>query len=100
MRDVEILTDLLVKKDTHTVGMAVQINKKGVEANISGSEMKLEFQSLNVILTYLKGQKQAVRFGDWSDQDRKVIDKYQLLTAKEFVYVLNMVSRACHTKGR
>jgi obg-like ATPase 1 len=66
---------------------------QNVERGLGGREKKLEFDCLEKVLAYMVDQRKAVRFGDWTPFEVEVLNRFQLLTAKEVVYLVNLSKR-------
>jgi obg-like ATPase 1 len=66
---------------------------QNVERGLGGREKKLEFDCLEKVLSYMVDQRKAVRFGDWTPFEVEVLNRFQLLTAKEVVYLVNLSKR-------
>lgn len=45
------------------------------------------------VLEWLNEHRLPVRFGTWTAHDVEVLNKFQLLTAKEVVYLVNLSKR-------
>ena len=45
------------------------------------------------VLEWVLEKRKPVRFGDWTAHDVEVLNKFQLLTAKEVVYLVNLSKR-------
>lgn len=45
------------------------------------------------VLEWMVEHRKPVRFGNWTAQDVEALNKFQLLTAKEVVYLVNLSKR-------
>ena len=92
VRDMQIITQELVLKDLSIVKNEVESKRKNVDRGVGGKDAKMEFQSLEKIVACLEEGK-PVRFGSWSPLDIEVLNKRQLNTAKEVVYLINLSAK-------
>ena len=92
VRDMQIITQELVLKDLTIVKNEVESKRKNVDRGVGGKDAKMEFQSLEKIVACLEEGK-PVRFGSWSPLDIDVLNKRQLNTAKEIVYLINLSAK-------
>lgn len=72
---------------------AVEKERKNVERGVGGRERKQEWESHVKVLEWLNEKRLPVRFGTWTAQDVEALNKFQLLTAKEVVYLVNLSKR-------
>lgn len=93
VRDIEIINEELLLKDIELLTNAVEKERKNVERGVGGRERKQEWESQVKVLDWLNEHRLPVRFGTWSAQDVEVLNKFQLLTAKEVVYLVNLSKR-------
>eukprot|EP00968_Pinguiococcus_pyrenoidosus_P028971 scaffold8229_cov239-Pinguiococcus_pyrenoidosus.AAC.2 len=99
VRDLEIVDDELMIKDMNLLDNAIEGMRKNVERKVGGRERQLEFESLQKALAFMREEGKPVRFGNWTSQDIEVLNRYQLLTAKEVVYLVNLSKRDYMRKG-
>lgn len=99
VRDLEIVEDELLIKDTNLIRKLIEGMRKNVERGVGGREKALEFESLEKVLAFLETERKAVRFGQWTPQDIETLNKYQLLTAKEVIYLVNLSKRDYLRRG-
>lgn len=91
IRDMEIINDEFIAKDIQRVRTEIENNEKNVARGVGGKEKKLEFECWQKIHTYLLEERKAVRLKeDWSPLEISVLNRLQLLTAKEIVYLVNL----------
>jgi obg-like ATPase 1 len=90
VRDIGIINDELLLKDIATIQHTIQSMARTVERGIAPRERQLEYQTLQKVLDFMQNEHKAVRFGTWTPNDIEVLNKYQLLTAKEIVYLVNL----------
>jgi obg-like ATPase 1 len=90
MRDIDLLIDEMVKFDLQDVRLEANRMGKLVEARAGGSQLSAEYKAIQRIQKFLLEENKPLRFGSWEDQDVALVQRLQLLTAKEPVYVLNM----------
>ena len=67
----------------------LELKRKSVDRGLGGKEAKMEFVTLEKIHAWLVSGKD-VRLGDWSAFDVECLNRYQLLTAKPVVYMINL----------
>jgi obg-like ATPase 1 len=92
VRDIEIINEELRLKDVDMLSKAIEKDRKLVERGGATREMKLNWDVLLKVHEYLDSGK-LIRFGDWTPFEVEVLNKLQLLTAKEVVYLVNLSSR-------
>ena len=88
-RDLEIIHSELLKKDIALIAAKVEVSRKNVERGLGGKEAKAEFEVLERVLKLMEGGTD-VRCGEWGAFDVEVLNKYQLLTAKPMIYLVNL----------
>ncbi|CAB1113913.1 unnamed protein product [Ectocarpus sp. CCAP 1310/34] len=93
VRDIEIINEELLLKDIELLTNAVEKERKNVERGVGGRERKQEWESQVKVLDWLNEHRLPVRFGTWTAHDVEVLNKFQLLTAKEVVYLVNLSKR-------
>ncbi|CAM9353699.1 unnamed protein product [Phaeothamnion confervicola] len=93
VRDIDIINEELLLKDIETVTSSVDRERKNVERGLGGREKKLEWDAWVKVLQHLEEQRRPIRFGDWSIFEIEVLNRMQLLTAKEVVYLVNLSAR-------
>ena len=93
VRDIDIINEELLLKDIEAIQKAVDKERKNVERGLGGREKKLEFDDLEKVLNYMVNDRKAVRFGDWTPHEVETLNRFQLLTAKEVVYLINLSKR-------
>ncbi|CAN0410985.1 unnamed protein product, partial [Discosporangium mesarthrocarpum] len=71
----------------------VERERKNVERGLGGREKKAEWETHVKTLQYLEETRKPVRFGTWTAHDVETLNKIQLLTAKEVVYLVNLSKR-------
>jgi obg-like ATPase 1 len=86
IRDVTIITNELILKDIQFMETKVDQLSKAVK---SQKEKKHEFEFSQKVLDSLKANKE-IRFGDWKAQEIEWLNEWQLLTAKQVVFLVNM----------
>lgn len=89
VRDLEIIHNELLKKDIAIVQVKVDAMRKNVERGAGGKEAKEEFALLEKLLAWMQSGKD-VRMGDWTGAEIEILNKYQLITAKPVVYLVNL----------
>ncbi|CAM9743735.1 unnamed protein product, partial [Choristocarpus tenellus] len=72
---------------------AVERERKNVERGLGGREKKAEWETHVKVLQFLEEERKPVRFGTWTAAEVEVLNKFQLLTAKEVVYLVNLSKR-------
>jgi obg-like ATPase 1 len=90
VRDIGIINDELLLKDIAIIQRAMESMARNVERGTAPREKQLEYQILQKILEFMQNEHKAVRFGVWAPNDIDVLNRYQLLTAKEIVYLVNL----------
>ena len=86
LRDKEILDTELILKDLETVQKRMQSIEKEVRANVNGA--KEEQELIQKILMLLDSGK-LICDQAFTDDENEILKKYQLLTSKPRLYVLN-----------
>ena len=86
---MDIIHSELLKKDIALVSAKVEGSRKNVERKLGGKEAKEEFDCLEKVLKWMETGKE-VRQGDWSTLEIEVLNRYQLLTAKPVIYLVNL----------
>lgn len=87
-RDLDIIHNELLKKDIAIVRGKMEPMKKSVERGMK--EVKEEYAVLEKLLKHMEVDGKDVRVGEWSPQEIEWLNKYQLLTAKPVIYLVNM----------
>ncbi|KAG5182386.1 OLA1, Obg-like ATPase 1 [Tribonema minus] len=93
VRDIAIITEELLLKDIEVITKVVEASRKNVERGLGGREKKLEFECLEKVLAWMRDERKQVRFGEWTPAEVEVLNRHQLLTAKEIVYLVNLSKR-------
>lgn len=88
-RDLDIIHHELRKKDIALVSGKIEGMRRNVERGIGGKEAKEEFQGLEKALKWLEEGKD-IRTGEWTGAEIETLNKYQLLTAKPVIYLVNL----------
>lgn len=90
VRDLEIVSDELILKDLEFVELAVEkLEKNTKKPGAVGAQAVQELELMTRVLDMLyEGQK--VKLGQWSDEDIEILNRYNFLTAKPSVYLLNV----------
>lgn len=91
-RDLEIIHNELLKKDIAILQGKIESMRRNVERGLGGKEAKEEFQTLEKVLKTME-DGQEVRNGEWTGVEIEVLNKYQLLTAKPVIYLVNLSER-------
>lgn len=86
IRDIKIINEELSKKD---IDYLTKLCNSLERPSMGDKEKKKEFDVAKKALTCLQEGK-AVRFEDWKGQEIPYLNKYQLLTAKPVIYLVNM----------
>lgn len=87
IRDIEIINFELIMADLTTVEN--RLSKVGRKAKSNGKEALAEVAVLNKLNEVLKEAKPA-RSLEFSKEEKKIVDGYNLLTAKPMIYVANL----------
>ncbi|CAM9272391.1 unnamed protein product [Chrysoparadoxa australica] len=99
VRDIDIINEELLLKDIELLTNSIERDRKNVERNLGGKEKKMEFASLEKALAYLQETRKPIRFGEWTACDIDALNKQQLLTSKEVVYLVNLSKNHFLRKG-
>ena len=87
--DLEIIHSELRLKDLSIVTNKVDSMRKNVERKVGGTEALEEFNCLEKMKACMEAGKD-LRVGDWSPAEIEVINKYNMITAKPMVYLVNL----------
>lgn len=90
VRDIGIINEELLLKDIAIIQRGIDSMARNVERGTATREKQLEHTSLVKVLDFMQNERKAVRFGTWTPNDIDVLNRYQLLTAKEVVYLVNL----------
>lgn len=88
-RDLEIIHNELRKKDIALVKTKVEQMGKNVARGQGGKEAKEEFACIEKALKFME-EGNDIRTGEWSTAEIEHLNKYQLLTAKPVIYLVNL----------
>lgn len=89
-RDLDIIHNELLKKDIGMIKTKIDQLRKPVELGRASKEQKEEWNLLERLLNHCEAESKEVRHGDWKPEDIETLNKYQLLTAKPVIYLVNM----------
>ena len=87
--DLEIIHAELRLKDLAIVTAKVDGMRKNVERKVGGKEALEEFQCLEKMQALMTEGKD-LREGSWSPAEVDVVNKYNMITAKPMVYLVNL----------
>ena len=87
--DLEIIHSELRLKDLAIVTNKVESMRKNVERKVGGKEAAEEFACLEKMVAIMTEGKD-IRMGDWSPAEIETINKYNMITAKPMVYLINL----------
>jgi obg-like ATPase 1 len=90
--DLEIIHSELRLKDLAIVTAKVDGMRKNVERKVGGKEALEEFNCLEKMKALMESGKD-IRFGDWSPAEIEVINRYNMITAKPMIYLVNLSER-------
>mmetsp|Transcript_20216 Transcript_20216/g.26714 ORF Transcript_20216/g.26714 Transcript_20216/m.26714 type:complete len:396 (+) Transcript_20216:80-1267(+) len=93
VRDMEIIQEELLAKDIEQIRNFVEGAQKNVERGVGGKEKKAEFDICVRVLEFMETENKPIRFGNWGSAEIEVLNRFQLLTAKEVVYLVNLSKR-------
>jgi len=98
VRDLDIILNELIEKDIETAQKALEAAQKGLRGNEKNKSKILELEVVTKICDMLKERKQ-VRFGDWKANEVDIVNNLYFLTAKPFIYLVNMNEKDYIRKG-
>jgi len=98
VRDLEIILNELIEKDIDTAQKALEAAQKALRGNEKNKSRVLEVEVITRIAEMLKEKKQ-VRFGDWKVNEVEIVTNLFFLTAKPFIYLVNMTEKDYIRKG-
>ena len=87
--DLEIIHQELRLKDLSIVTNKIESMRKNVERKVGGKEALEEFQVLEKMQACMLAGKD-LRMGEWMPLDIEIINKYNMITAKPVVYLVNL----------
>jgi len=90
IRDLAIINNELMMKDTSILAKRIEAEAKNVERGVGGKEKKKEFETWEKAHKFLTEEKKDILCGTWSPFDIEVLNKLQLLTAKPVIYLVNL----------
>jgi obg-like ATPase 1 len=100
VRDITIINDELRFKDLESCENFISANETNVNRGVGGREKRFEFDTIVKVRDYLvENEHSAVRFGEWEPNEVEVLNRFQFLTAKEMVYLVNLSKRDFLRKG-
>jgi obg-like ATPase 1 len=89
-RDLDIIHNELLKKDVATIQGKIEALKRPIELKRASKDQEAEYKLLLTLQNWCEVEKKEVRHGDWKPEDIETLNKYQLLTAKPVIYLVNM----------
>lgn len=89
VRDMETIHNELRLKDLQACQSAANGMQKNVERGVGGKEKKYEYDTLRKVEEWLESGKD-VRAGKWAGNEIEVLNRYQFLTAKPMIYLVNL----------
>lgn len=98
VRDLEIILNELFEKDLEVAIKAQDAAQKALRGQEKNKTKQLELQIVTKALDMLKEKKQ-IRFGDWKVNEIDTINSLCFLTAKPFIYLVNMSEKDYIRKG-
>jgi len=93
VRDMEIIQEELMAKDIEQLTNHTEGIRKNVERGVGGKEKKAEYDTCCKVLNFLQEERKPIRFGTWTSLEIDTLNKFQFLTAKEVVYLVNLSKR-------
>jgi obg-like ATPase 1 len=87
--DLEIIHSELRLKDLAIVTNKIESMRKNVERKVGGKDALEEFNCLERMAA-LMSEGKDIRQGDWSPIEIEVINRYNMITAKPMVYLINL----------
>jgi obg-like ATPase 1 len=90
VRDLDIIHTELRKKDIAFVTSKMEVVAKNAERKLGGKETIEELNLLKKASKLLIEDDKDIRTGDWTSIEIDILNKYQLLTAKPVVYLVNL----------
>lgn len=98
VRDIKIIQDELRLKDLDRVTKSAEGMQKNVERGVGGKEKKLEYDTLLKVKEVLEAGRD-VSFEKWGINEVEILNKYQFLTAKPVVFLVNVSKKSYLAKG-
>lgn len=96
IRDIETINLELILSDMEMIERALEKARKALKGN---KNMALEVGTLEKVLTVLSEGKSA-RILDLSDEERKILKSYSLLSSKPIIYVANVSEDEAANEGK
>lgn len=90
VRDLSIITNELIMKDLAQCKARVEEFDRKVKQNSKLKELKDELEALKKAQEVLEGGKPLRMVQEWSAKEVDFLNKYQFLTTKPMVYLVNM----------
>ncbi|GBG59216.1 hypothetical protein CBR_g32232 [Chara braunii] len=97
VRDLEIVSEELRLKDREMMDKKLEELSKDMKRNPNDKEKKKELECCQKVVEMLEEGKD-VRLGDWKADEILILNKFQLLSAKTVVYLVNMTEKDYHRK--
>lgn len=88
-RDLDIIHNELTLKDLALVNTKIDTMKKQVDRGNASKELKEEYNVLDKVRVGLEANKD-VRMLDWQTNEIEVLNRYNFITAKPVVYLVNL----------
>jgi len=98
VRDLEIILNELFEKDIEVATKAQDAAQKALRGQEKNKTKQLELQIITKALEMVTERKQ-IRFGDWKVNEIDIINSLCFLTAKPFIYLVNMSEKDYIRKG-
>lgn len=93
VRDLDVIHAELRAKDLAAMESFIAKNAKNVERGVGGKDAKAELAVVERARDMLAAGTD-IRLGEWNAADIEVLNKFQLLTAKPVVYLVNLSEKA------
>lgn len=98
IRDMAMIHEELQKKDAQQCATYIGANKSSVEKKVGGKEKAFDLAVVERVHALLTAGKD-VRSGEWDSKDVEVLNRFQFITAKPMIYLVNISKKAYLAKG-